>query len=332
MWVSEECFHDEEMKRAVMINGDIEGICDFSGRRGRLIEIEFFYDFFDEVLSLFKISDGGRTLIEIIQDDWTVFASDTIGKAILDWVCKDLAPEFNALSPVVYSEAIIGKIRVWDDLKKSVMRDFRFFSSHDSLDSYSSFLPQASLRKKTVLYRARILPKDKTKLKTTEMGCPPASLSTAGRANPPGISYLYLCGDEPTTYYEVRAVHLDRLCVGRFLIQKDLKIVDFNAKISLYLAFDGNDLVDVVASKKIMDAIRQDMSRPMRRYDSELEYIPTQMICEYCKVQGADGICFDSTLHKGGKNYVLFDSHSAKCTKIYYREVNSIAIKVDSER
>ena len=328
MLVSEECFRDEEMRRAVENNYGIVGECDFSGRLGRLIEIEFFYDFFDEVLSLFKLSGAGHPLVEVIQDDWAIFSSIDIGKAILNNICKDIAPGFTAQSPVEYSDAIVGKMGIWDELKKSVMNDYRFFSSHDTLDVYSSFLPQASLRKKTVLYRARILPKGRTKLKTTEMGCPPASLSTAGRANPPGISYLYLCGDEPTTYYEVRSVQLDKVCIGRFLVQKDLKIVDFNAKISLYLAFDGNDLADVVASKKIMDAIRQDMSRPMRRYDSELEYIPTQMICEYCKVQGADGICFDSTLHKGGKNYVLFNSDYAKCTKVYYREVKEIDIRV----
>ena len=330
MWVSEECFRDEEMRKAVTINGDIEGICDFSGSRGRLIEIEFFYDFFDEVLGLFRLSDEGRPLVKVLQDDWGIFSSNTIGEHVLNSICKDLAPLFNAHSLVEYSDTIIGKIGVWNELKKSVMKDYRFFSSHNSLDFYSSFLPQATLRKKTILYRARILPKGKSRLKTTEMGCPPGDLSTAGRANPPGIPYLYLCGDKATTFYEVRAVQLDKICVGRFLVQKELKIVDFNAKTSLYLAFDGNDLADVVASQKIIDAIRRDMSRPMRRYDSELEYIPTQMICEYCKVQGADGICFDSTLHAGGKNYVLFDGKSAKCTKVYYHEVQEIDIKVSN--
>lgn len=54
------------------------------------------------------------------------------------------------------------------------------------------------------------------------------------------------------------------------------------------------------------------------------------MICEYCKVQGADGICFNSTLHAGGKNYVLFDGKSAKCTKVYYHEVQEIDIRISS--
>ena len=40
-----------------------------------------------------------------------------------------------------------------------------------------------------------------------EMGCPPADMATAGRANPMGIPYLYLCKNEETTYYEVRALY-----------------------------------------------------------------------------------------------------------------------------
>ena len=329
MWVAGDCFQDEEMRRAVVINGGRLGICGFSGTKGDVIEIEFFYDFFDELLSLFSLSSAGRPLVEVIQDDWAIFSTDEIGRKFLDYVCNDLAPTLNSHSLVEYSDGIISRISIWDDLKNSVMNDYRFFSKHDSLDSFSSLLPQATLKKNTVLYRARILPKDKTTLKRTEMGCPPVSLATAGRANPPGIPYLYLCGDEATTFYEVRSVHLDKLCVGRFLVQDELDIVDFNAKISLYLAFDGSDLADVVASKKIIDAIRQDMSRPMRRYDSEVEYVPTQMICEYCKYKGAHGICFDSTLHEGGKNYVLFDGNSAKCTKVFYREVKEIDIKVE---
>ena len=327
MWVSGECFRDEEMRRAVAMNGSLVGLCDFSGSRGRLIEIEFFYDFFDEALGLFSLCDNGRPLIEIIQSDWSIFISDEVGIRVLDHICSDLSSPLSALAIVQYSDNILSKVGVWEDLKASVMRERRFFSSHEALDTYSAFLPQARLRRKTALYRARILPKEKTNLKRSEMGCPPIELATAGRANPPGIPYLYLCREEATTYYEVRAVQLDKLCVGRFLVQRDLSIVDFNARISLYLAFDGNDLSEVVAGKLIVDSIRHDMSKPMRRYDSELEYIPTQMICEYCKVQGADGICFDSTLHKGGKNYVLFDSRSAKCTKLFYREVKEIDIK-----
>ena len=306
-----------------------KGTCEVSGRVEDLIELEFFYDFFDEALNLFALDPNGLPLLEIIQEEWHLFTSDQYGETILNRVCEDLDTPLSAFSNVSYTDDIMRRLSAWDSLKTSVLKDRRFFSGHKNLDEYSYLIPEATLKKKTVLFRARILPKDVARLKRSEMGCPPPHLSTPGRANPRGIPYLYLCSDEETTYSEVRAVQLDKLCIGRFLIKKDLAIVDFNAEVSLYLAYDmGNDLAIVVAGKKIINAIQKDMSRPMRRYDSELDYIPTQMICEYCKVKGADGICFESTLHKGGKNYVLFDSDSAKCTKLYYREVQEIVIKI----
>lgn len=329
MLVAGSCFRDEEMRRSVVMNTVGRGTCEVSGEIDDLIELEYFYDFFDEALSLFEPVTSGSPLIKIIQEDWNLFSSDSFGEAILNHVCTDLGKPFSAFSAVSYTAVIRGRINIWDSLKSSVLKERRFFSGHEELDDFSYLIPQATLKKNTILFRARILPKDVTRLKRSEMGSPPPDKTTPGRANPLGISYLYLCGDEETTYSEVRAVQLDRLAIGRFLIMDDLAIVDFNAEISLYLAYDmGNDLAIVVAGKMIISAIQKDMARPMRRYDSELEYIPTQLICEYCKVKGADGICFESTLHRGGKNYVLFDSNSAKCTKVLYREVKEIDIRV----
>lgn len=329
MLVAGICFRDEEMRRSVSMNTVGVGTCEVSGTEDELIELEFFYDFFDEALSFFTPDPYGLPLIEIIQEEWHLFTYNTYGELILNRACSDLGVPFSAKSTVSYTDDIKKRVSAWDSLKLSVLKDRRFFSGHKDLDDYSYLIPEATLRKKTALFRARILPKDVFRLTCSEMGCPPPNLSTPGRANPRGIPYLYLCSDEETTYSEVRAVQLDRLCIGRFLIKKDLAIVDFNTEISLYLAYDmGNDLAIVIAGKKIITAIQKDMSRPLRRYDSELDYIPTQLICEYCKIKGADGICFESTLHKGGKNYVLFDSTSAKCTKVYYREVKEILIKV----
>ena len=47
-------------------------------------------------------------------------------------------------------------------------------------------------------------------------------------------------------------------------------------------------------------AISDDLSRPMRRYDSIVDYVPTQFICEYIKYTAkADGIAFKSSLCDG---------------------------------
>ena len=227
MLVAGYCFRDEEMKRSVLMNAVGAGTCEVSGCEEKLIDLEFFYDFFDEALSLFMQDDNGSPLLRIIQDEWQLFVSDAIGETILNRVCSDLESSFSALSLVSYTEDVKRRISVWDALKSSVLKDRRYFSGHEDLDHYAFLIPEATLKKKTVLFRARVLPKDKKRLKQSEMGCPPPHLATPGRANPRGISYLYLCSDEVTTYSEVRAVQLDRLCIGRFLVKEDLAIVDF---------------------------------------------------------------------------------------------------------
>ena len=161
------------------------------------------------------------------------------------------------------------------------------------------------------------------------MGCPPSKLTPSGRANPQGIPYLYLCLDENTTYYEVRALYLDKLTIGQFKVRKDLRILDFATKMSLYYAYNNSTsaLSDEIAKQKILHLISKDLSKPLRRFDTELEYVPTQYVCEYCKLNGVDGIRFNSSLHIGGVNVVLFDSNNAECVKVISREIKNVTIQ-----
>jgi hypothetical protein len=66
----------------------------------------------------------------------------------------------------------------------------------------------------------------------------------------------------------------------------------------------------------------------MRRYDSELEYIPTQFICEFIKVfTGAFGIRFNSSLHPNGHNVVLFDQKIMTCVSVKKVKINSVNLQ-----
>lgn len=163
------------------------------------------------------------------------------------------------------------------------------------------------------------------------MGCPPKERATAGRANPLGIPYLYLCNKIETTFYEVRAVYLDRISVGKFTILRDLDIVDFSNKISLFYTYSDSEsnisLLDIVKRKILFEKISTDLSKPLRRFDTEIEYVPTQLICEYCKQNGADGIRFNSSLHQEGANIVLFNSSDAICTSVLSREIKNVIIE-----
>lgn len=331
MYICKDCFADEELRSKVASSAEIEGICDACGTTGKLMNFAELHDFFDALLLLFTPSKSGNsTIVDIIQDEWRLFRNKDVAKTLLSDVMDTHKYDFSINTVVDYTDEIKERIAVWDNLKNSVKEKSRFFTNMDDFSKYDYLTPGKSLRTGEKLYRSRITPVDQKKIKCDKMGCPPKEFATAGRANPIGIPYLYLSDTAKTTYFEVRAVYLDRLSVGTFRIEKDLKLIDFVYDINLYLSYtyneDSDSLKEPIIKKKVIDAISEDLSKPLRRYDSELEYVPTQLVCEYCKLRGADGITFKSSLYKGGRNYVLFDGSVAKCTRVDIHEISSIDI------
>ena len=329
MLICEECFADPELRAAVSANSTSSGECDICHTYGKLLDLSEFTDFFDALLFLFEPVSNGKTVVNFIQDEKKKKKNESAAYGILDDILKSGSYSFSITDSVDYNSDIKDRIAVWDRLKKSVKERSRFFTDMDDFTRYNYLSVGDGLHVGQRLYRSRITPAGKEKIKRSEMGCPPKELATAGRANPIGIPYLYLSDSAKTTYFEVRAVYLDKLSVGIFKIIRNQKLVDFVYDVNLYLSFiDGTlPLKEIIIKKKIIDEISHDLSKPLRRYDSELEYVPTQLICEYClRELNADGISFDSSLYKGGRNYVLFDQTAAKCVRVDCHEITRIDI------
>lgn len=330
MNICKDCFFDEELRSEINANAVIDGICEVCGKECKVIDFSEYHGFFVSLLELFSPKESGdKTIVDIIQDEWHIFKDKDVANVLLAEVIATNNLGYSITDFVNYNGEISDRVAVWDRLKTSVKESSRFFTNMDEFAQYDYLTTGNSLHVGQKLYRSRITPVGQKKIKCDKMGCPPKELATAGRANPIGIPYLYLSDSAKTTYYEVRAVYLDQLSVGTFSIQRELELVDFIYDVNLFLAYnDGaSSLKEIVIKKKIIDSISEDLSKPLRRYDSELEYVPTQLICEYCKqIVGADGISFESSLHKGGRNYVLFDDKSAKCIRVDSHEITRIDI------
>lgn len=326
MLVCSECFSDIELQSEIA-NSDKIDQCDILHKDAHVMDFEEFGDFFGELLDLFERSNSStKTVVNIIQEEWNIFTSDAIAVQLLTFIMDKHQCGYTVNDYVTFNKKITDSVARWDELKERVKYQSRFFTDLGSLNG-ADFLEAGKdgLHEGEILYRARIA-SDGQKYSVNEMGCPPKEMATAGRANPIGIPYLYLSREPKTTYYEVRAIYLDNLSVGKFKIKKDLKLVDFTYKINIYANYTEGTLKDVVIKKKIIDAISRDLSKPLLRFDSELEYVPTQMICEYCKTMGAHGISFESSLHQGGKNYVLFNPSDAECIDVETHTITKIDI------
>lgn len=336
MYVCKDCFLDDEIRSEIVANSCKDGTCDVCGSIGKLMDFSEFYGFFDALLSLFTAAnDVNKTVVDVIQDEWHIFKDKSVAKVLLEDVMATHDYGYTISSNVKYTPDIQDRIAIWDRLKISVKEKSRFFTNMDEFAKYNYLTAGTSLHIGQNLYRSRITPLGQKKIKCRQMGCPPKELATAGRANPIGIPYLYLSDSIKTTYFEVRAVYLDRLSVGTFRIERELKLIDFVYDVNLFLSYnDGSaTLKETIIKKKIIEAISSDLSKPLRRYDSEIEYVPTQLICEYCRSiivdsdgSTADGITFESSLHKGGRNYVLFDETAAKCVRVDSHEIKRIDI------
>lgn len=331
MNICANCFNDEEIKQFIITSSTARTECDCCGQECETIDLNEISDFFIEFLGLFVKDSNGTELVQLIQNDWNIFYSDVCARKILSAIIDHEHFDFSVDDKVIYTSEVQACFSVWEKLKSEVQEEKRYFSDLGSFNWEVYIKSNAQIRKGTILYRARITPDGRNKLKTNEMGCPPKERATAGRANPVGIPYLYLCNKIETTFYEVRAVYLDRLSIGKFTVRRDLNIVDFSNKISLFFTYTDSEsnfsLVDIVKRKILFDQISADLSKPLRRFDTEIEYVPTQLICEYCKQNGADGIRFNSSLHQGGTNVVLFNSLDATCTSVLHREIKSVIIE-----
>lgn len=330
MYICKDCFRDEELRSEINANAVIDGICDVCGKEGKVMDFSEFHGFFTALLELCSPTmDSNKTIVDIIQDEWHLFKDKNIAKVLLIDVIATNNPGYSIADFVNYTDEIRNRVAVWDRLKTSVKENSRFFTNMDEFAQNNYLTTGTSLSVGQKLYRSRVTPIGQKKIKCNKMGCPPKELATAGRANPIGIPYLYLSDTAKTTYFEVRAVYLDNLSVGTFRIERDLKLVDFIYDVNLFLSYNDAavSLKETIIKKKVIDSISSDLSKPLRRYDSELEYVPTQLICEYCKqVVNADGITFESSLHKGGRNYVLFDESAAKCIRVDSHEITRIDI------
>ena len=316
-----------DLKQEFFSDTEIISLLQDGGEDGNQTVEDFLYALF----SLYEPVPGGKPISKALIEDWQIFMNE----ASLEYVLGQMGNPFHLNDKVKYIAEYQNYLQTWEGVKDEVKTNTRFFchlgAIADVLEEYDIDNDSLQLFKNEKYYRARVHHKEEPAFSTKDMGCPKDPiLATPGRANPRGISYLYLCSDDQTPFYEVRPYYLDRIDIGEFLIQEnELKIVDFTEKVNLFKVFydDGEDVFKQKVKRRVLfDAFSSDLSKPLRSFDSELEYIPTQYICEYFKDIGADGIMFQSSVRKSGKNLVLFYPQKAECVEVHPFEVNEIVI------
>ena len=214
--------------------------------------------------------------------------------------------------------------KIWDDFKKNIKFNNRYFVGNEILDILERFYDKESNARqmivtfsnlKPIYYRARIgnfkNNKDEEKNKDREMLAPPIGKACAGRCNPEGISYLYLADNLATAIAEIKPNKGDVVTVAKIRAEN---ISWFNFG---YYATDDEVTRKFmqVKDEELINLVKiiNDDFKSVVTVDDKLSYLPFQYITEYLKSRDEkknrvkiDGFMYDSTLGKGF-NYVIFN-------------------------
>jgi len=338
-----ECFRDSHI-RTTIEKLCVIGDCDFCGSSGIAVcdaddMSNPISEMVVELIQIYSVSDaeGAKPLKIALRDDWDIFTAGaetilTLTKKLCAAAYLDNADLFtkNVVIEQITDKEFLrdyGVVRGygWDEFSEALKHENRFHSGMFNGDQFASFLDmfKKTYPTGTQMYRARVSA-NKNGFKENDMGAPPHGGRIVGRINPEGIGVLYLASDELTVLNEVRASAFDFITIGTFQAVRDIKVADLSG-IGKTSPFSFNvELEKFAANRKVFQEISAEIAKPLRRNDSPLEYLPTQYIAEFIKSQNFDGVEYDSTLRKGGRNLATFDEKSFRCIGVNTIEVSEI--------
>lgn len=198
------------------------------------------------------------------------------------------------------------------DERKALLDNLRHF-----IMEYAECIPYNS-----VFYRAR---QDSTLNFDTiiidkELSPPPPNHAQTNRMSPAGISYLYLASSMETAYKECGYKSGD-IIIAKYFSKAELQIVDFSKNVYIGQAsiFSNDYDHDSRWYNNFLNKFAIEISKPVDKEKTDLtyEYTATQLIAEYIRALGFDGICFNSSTGLG-KSYCFFYGPDLKYCKREY--------------
>ena len=331
------CFTSNYLEN-IIASFNESGTCDFCGSKNTFVVLpELLFDKFHALFDCFEA--GNVYTSSLVQSIRNNFSYNLFSDKLDDGVQTELLKAIATASGSDYADLFIKNVRFkieslngihvsWTNFKDEIKNENRFHISNGlDLDTLAKHFESEDLQRIIsaghILFRGRIC--DKNGFKRTQMANPPQKLARPGRANPFGISYLYVSDKAETTIYETRASLLDYISIGKFRVLEDLKIMNLRSKESL-------DFVKWIEAEEIemflfINQLQDELAKPYKNSDQELDYIPTQYICEFIKSLGYDGVEYRSALYSEGYNIAVFHPEKLKCISKSVHEITSINYK-----
>ena len=185
--------------------------------------------------------------------------------------------------------------------------DHVFYFIKELFDNFTITLNQTDL-----LFRARRIKYNENQnmdvdndfygLSKKESFIPLVSDTVAGRANTVGIPCLYTAKEIETAIAEMRPYKWSKISIATIKLKRDIKLFDLFFDPSLHYS----EIIGKYPNSKFWFNIASKFSIPYED-TSKNEYLITQCISEYLRLEGFDGIQYASSLNSGGKNIAVFN-------------------------
>jgi len=279
-------------------------------------------------MDMLKQKENGSVFWEILRDDWSIFSGvhaqeEQLVRAILNDLSDEVGPPRELevwLEPVRdwggSKPKDVDLNALWDEFSGELRSENRFFSKKAIEIGIFVRLFQKlefKIEKGAKLFRARNSYEQNRKFNPDEMGKPPAEKTKNGRANPIGISYLYLASNQKTAIAEIRPSLADPVTVAEFESMEDMTLIDLR-DVSPFQFVDDEDFDNLIVDIGFLIKLGNDLSRPINPRDAGLAYLPTQYLCEMIKSEGWDGVVYRSSL-AGGYNVALFSDAKVRIAR-----------------
>lgn len=319
-----EYFRNSELSTCSYCNTAETHIVDFSKAR----------DPFKSLVNIYSISNGdGKTLPEWLQEDWNLFPNMSLAhsRQLLADILNDGEIVRKKFTPP--SQEKNSHLDKWFALKEELMHQNRYFPQSrineerlrellDQLNIYSYDLPRD-------WFRSRVQ-QGKSHYPTSEMGAPPKNISAQGRANPAGIPYLYLASEIETAISETRPHTGQYVTVAIFHINKNLKLVDLRnprKSVSALALGDEDQIALLRKDLGFLENLGEELTRPVLPQSANIDYVPSQYLCEFIKNCDFDGVIYNSSVGEG-INLALFDTNTANAQSVGSYAIDKVQVSI----
>ncbi|PWW71552.1 hypothetical protein C7212DRAFT_349008, partial [Tuber magnatum] len=276
--------------RIVPSRSTTKGRCSYCGSENvALVEPDQLAAEFSALVNIYEIDPNGKPLVEWFRTDWRLFDNPRMD----DFRAKDLLASVLSNGEVVrlnFSPSPryqSDRLDSWEQLRHELMYVNRYFPDAtidedrlEELIAYLEVVPPV-----LVWYRARIQDGDQT-FPIEKMGPPPPRIASHGRANPPGIPYLYLGSMESTAVAEIRPHTGELASVADFTLPADLRLVDLRDPrrlVSPFLLGDEEEIGLLRSDVAFLELLGEELTRPVLPQGAAIDYIPSQYLCEFIK-------------------------------------------------